>query len=1000
MADRSDAFESHRSDRSRAFQDFDYTATTEASSSDGSDDNELNRPEGGTGGHRSGVRTGLNGHQDFAMSREEYDFEDEEQDQHAPIVDDDPSTPLSYRADEGIDDDHFTLHPDLANDADYYSILALPRSPAPTSARIRAAFHSLSLRFHPDKQPPHRRAMAEQQYARIQQAYETLNNPQKRVVYDLLGEEGVRVEWGVGGSMGRSGEAQHMQIGVKAMTEEDFRQWFLAVMKKRERDVLEELVRSGGQITLRLNAVPLFHSYLFHPNHSGGGMSRLFPQFSNETDPPKSLESYPPLVQATNLNIKHNFKVPLPWLARFFDAGLPQWPGMRGHSADNRTVSSRRHWSDAAKDDVPGLTIATGMGGKLVQLTPQASPDTQDVDESEVKAAVPSIPAILARTFSLGGSLQHTFPEKPDKSSTNRSISSLLQGSMLGIHTLILPQRIVQTSITRAVNFADGTRPLICRLQTTFHDLPKRVPPVIDVHISRQLGNRHIVFCSWSSGGLLWPNVVARIMNPLITFGVDPKVAYALGGGINNMCIGLKAFPPTPASHSADSNTEGDKFTAESKDTDTAIPVPAPKPDSQESWEFQVDASPYGSSFSVQYGRNVFATGVEPPLQSDLTNAGDKVNPSWSATTVEGARGVRLEIQSTIGLDLSLGWTIKGTRPVGDFTRVGVGVGVQGNRGLVVLISWSRLGHAINLPIAVCPAEILSKNAAMWALAVPWGTYLAVDFGIVRPRARRKRKEDIANRRKELRRLLEKRKSEAGQAITLLRDQVERRQFRERERGGLVILKADYGVKESRRMRPLATQSGDIWHRNQVTDVTIAVAALVDSGQLVIPRRMMKSQIIGFYDPAPLCPKVLRDPPKEKKKEEEKKEWVFVPEGAEFYPIGGYSQQPQPYYYTPSPAPAQASASASAQQYTHHHWYGSSKAEVDAENMAIAQTTGATKPTHLIPYKPSPSQQWWCRELDGSYTLRTTNDIMDNLQPGFWQYAQPGGYPYFIRQEK
>jgi len=113
-----------------------------------------------------------------------------------------------------------------------------------------------------------------------------------------------------------------------------------------------------------------------------------------------------------------------------------------------------------------------------------------------------------------------------------------------------------------------------------------------------------------------------------------------------------------------------------------------------------------------------------------------------------------------------------------------------------------------------------------------------------------------------------------------------------------------------------------------------------------------------------------------------------------------YVQQPQPTYQAPQAAAVQASAPVETQQYTHHHWHGASKAQVDAENIAIAQKTGVTKPVPLVPYKPSASQQWWCRELDGSYTLRNTNDIMENLQPGFWQYAQPGGYPYFIRQEK
>lgn len=83
----------------------------------------------------------------------------------------------------------------------------------------------------------------------------------------------------------------------------------------------------------------------------------------------------------------------------------------------------------------------------------------------------------------------------------------------------------------------------------------------------------------------------------------------------------------------------------------------------------------------------------------------------------------------------------------------------------------------------------------------------------------------------------------------------------------------------------------------------------------------------------------------------------------------------------------------------HQPWYGKTKAQVDAENIAIARQVGATKPVQLVPYNPSPEQQFWCRELDTSYTLRTSKDITENLQPGFWQYAE-GGYPYWVRTEK
>ena len=78
---------------------------------------------------------------------------------------------------------------------------------------------------------------------------------------------------------------------------------------------------------------------------------------------------------------------------------------------------------------------------------------------------------------------------------------------------------------------------------------------------------------------------------------------------------------------------------------------------------------------------------------------------------------------------------------------------------------------------------------------------------------------------------------------------------------------------------------------------------------------------------------------------------------------------------------------------------GATRAQVDAENAAIHARDAATKPVQMVPYKPEPGQQFYCRELDGTYTLRTTNEIMNDLQPGKWERGE-SGYPFFIREEK
>lgn len=134
------------------------------------------------------------------------------------------------------------------DEADFYSLLGLSSKPPPTDGQIRSAYHNLSLSFHPDKQPAHRREAAERQFTRIQEAYYTLIDPKKRVVYDLVGVEGVRREWSRQGLMGSDGEAR--EVGVKSMNPDEFRRWFSKRMKNRERKFVNSLVAPRVSLSL------------------------------------------------------------------------------------------------------------------------------------------------------------------------------------------------------------------------------------------------------------------------------------------------------------------------------------------------------------------------------------------------------------------------------------------------------------------------------------------------------------------------------------------------------------------------------------------------------------------------------------------------------------------------------------------------------------------------------------------------------------------------------
>lgn len=148
---------------------------------------------------------------------------------------------LPEENDDVLDSNLLREYPD---DVDYYSLLGLSKNPPPTDSRIRSAYRTLTLSFHPDKQPLHLREAAENQFEKIREAYETLIDPKKRTIYDLLGAKGVHREWSVDGVMGRGGMAEKQQIGVKAMNADEFRQWFLETMKTRERQAVNNLVHA------------------------------------------------------------------------------------------------------------------------------------------------------------------------------------------------------------------------------------------------------------------------------------------------------------------------------------------------------------------------------------------------------------------------------------------------------------------------------------------------------------------------------------------------------------------------------------------------------------------------------------------------------------------------------------------------------------------------------------------------------------------------------------
>lgn len=86
--------------------------------------------------------------------------------------------------------------------ADFYEILGVARSA--DEKELKSAFRKMAMKYHPDKNPGD--AEAEKKFKELNEAYETLKDPQKRAAYDRYGHAAFE-QGGMGGGGGFGGGA-------------------------------------------------------------------------------------------------------------------------------------------------------------------------------------------------------------------------------------------------------------------------------------------------------------------------------------------------------------------------------------------------------------------------------------------------------------------------------------------------------------------------------------------------------------------------------------------------------------------------------------------------------------------------------------------------------------------------------------------------------------------------------------------------------------------------
>lgn len=309
--------------------------------------------------------------------------------------------------------------------------------------------------------------------------------------------------------------------------------------------------------------------------------------------------------------------------------------------------------------------------------------------------------------------------------------------------------------------------------------------------------------------------------------GVQSAITSA--NELSNLQLGLISLPEQPQA-TMDFDDDDEESGELDEDVQNLLKKRRKINQSAEAWQTHLQVSPGGGAIVLKYSRNIFSgKPADDPVKTEWSSEGYFPMP-----TMDQARAVRLEISSVVGLDMSLSWTITGVRRIGEYTRVGLGVGIA-EKGIMMTVSWSRLGQNINIPINVCPTNEATSGAAALTAIFPWLAYCAIEFGYIRPRDKKKRRQAAARRHRELKKQIPKKREESLQAIELMTDQVHRRQAREETQDGLIITKAEYGYIPPANKKP---KNG--FTEPRVIDVTIPVAALVNRGQLVIPGKSIK----------------------------------------------------------------------------------------------------------------------------------------------------------------
>jgi DnaJ family protein C protein 11 len=664
---------------------------------------------------------------------------------------------------------------------DCYELLCLPRGPSLSSGQVQEAARRLVQVLAVDKQPPRLQSPAAFYLGLAQAAYETLVEPSRRIGYDLSGVEEASSDCDLDGTI--IDEEEHDRAGSSDTYETRIQDQYLLLTQRES--------RATSDLGLRIDA-SLLTSQRGSQRHASG-------------------------LEVLDLCLRKSSTVSVPSLRQPMERALYILHGLT-KSAHGPDLARSLRLAD------PTVTVIGLTHGLLDEPYKLASllndryqppgPSIHGRRRMEQLLASRFLPALSLNlrqeVFWRSEPLTRTFPDLvveqevellPQLSTTTRIGHSI---NIPSTDELLNIEVSVQKLLTRRASLSPG-------LGFAVH---QRVGPgtaflVADggdgnLRTSREC--RELSKFSKISGGVA--PIIDAFRNPPTV-----EIGYAFGRHDLGMPSGQALTKPSERGLS-------------SLDCDLDENKPS-------SWTLSTGLTPGSVAAYLRYGRDLF------PFPTSQPSPTPRPKSSFRAEA---------ELAGTTHRDFFLAF--RALKRIGRFSKAGLEIGLS-PANLHLSLYWSRLGQRITLPFLIASTKSrLATKILFWTTVFPFAALAAWELYRQRQRASKVAAAKAAlmstpKHKEKVQEYVSRRRAEADELTVILATGVEPRQTAERQRGGLVIVSAKYGVRDA--------------PPEEVADVTIAVAALVDDGgRLVIPAGVRKSRLLGFWDPAPMSTKVLR----------------------------------------------------------------------------------------------------------------------------------------------